>query len=399
VAARAIALASALVAALYLVQLPGPLRLDNDSAIYLRLASSFADGHGLHPAGIASFPPGLPALLGGLERAGLGEAWAFTFLNVCFLALGLVCAGVALRLGLGLSRNAAAIVCLLTAVSALAVKNTMLPLSEIPFFGLANASVAALAAGRARRAIRLVVIGVVLAVLACSVRTAGIALLPAVVLAFPERRSRVAAGVTTAIAAVVAVTISPRYLDEFRDGWNGSPLADLLAELRDLARDVGAAVSNVPVSRVDEFEWILVSVGALAVLLAGITLWRRRDALGPVDGWLLGCFAVVFAWPADHPRFVLPVLPVLLGACYLALRPRVLTRAWVLFLAVTGTAALVYSVSLAYAGDSFPERYADGVLAPSYRVAWREPHVGDAKLADPALVALLRRYDASHGRR
>ena len=326
-AARVIALASALVAALYLVQLAGPLRLDNDSVIYLRLPSSFADGHGLDPPGIASFPPGLPVLLGGLERAGLGDAWAFTLLNVCFLALGLVCAGVTLRLGLGLSRNAAAIVCLLTAVSALAVKNTMLPLSEIPFFGLANASVAALAAGRARRGIRLVVIGVVLAVLACSMRTAGIALLPAVVLAFPERRSRVAAGVATAIAAAVAVTISPRYLDDLRGGWDGDPITHALAELRDLARDVGAAVSNVPVSRVDEFESILVPIGALAVLLAGVTLWRRRHVLGPVDGWLLGCLAVVFAWPADHPRFVLPVLPVLLGTCYLALRPRVLALA------------------------------------------------------------------------
>ena len=128
--ARAIALASTLVAALYLVQLPGPLRVDTDSVFYLQLAASVADGHGTHPPGVASFPPGLPVLLGGLDAVGLGSPWAFSSLNMLFLLLGLASAYVSLRAGLGLGRDPAAVICLLTAMSALAAKNTMLPLTR-----------------------------------------------------------------------------------------------------------------------------------------------------------------------------------------------------------------------------------------------------------------------------
>ena len=394
---RAIALASTLVATLYLVQLPGPLRLDTDSAWYLQIAASIADGNGAHPSGVPGFPPGLPLLLGGLDSVGLGTPWAFSALNICFLLVGLASAYISLRVGLGLDRDGAAVICLLTAVTALAVKYTMLPLSEIPFFGVANASVAALVVAYKRCQIRLIVAGAVLAALACTIRTAGVALLPALILSFATTRARIVAAFGATVAATAAVAINPRYLDELRGGWHGSLVHDAVGEARHLAASTGAAVSNVPISRMGTFEPILIPIGIAALLLTALVLVRRRKILGPLDGWVIGCVFLVYVWPSDHPRFILPVLPVLLGYTFVAVRShRLLVAGWAVVLVVSGTAALAYSVSLSYSGNSFPERYAGGVLAPSYRVAWGRARPGDAALIDPTVVAVLRRYDPRH---
>ena len=78
----------------------------------------------------------------------------------------------------------------------------------------------------------------------------------------------------------------------------------------------------------------------------------------------------------------------LLSYAFVAVRSqRLLVAGWAVVLVVSGTAALAYSVSLSYSGNSFPERYARGVLAPSYRVAWGRARPGDAALVDPAVVA------------
>lgn len=394
---RAIAVASTLVAALYLVQLPGPLRLDTDSAWYLKIAASIADGNGARAPGLPGFPPGLPTMLAGLDRIGLGNAWAFSALNMCFLLLGLGSAYVCLRVGLGLGRDGAALICLLTALTALAVKNTMLPLSEMPFFGVANASLAAFVVASKRGHVRLIVTGAILAALACTIRTAGVALLPALVLSFPTARARIVAALGTIAAAAAAISINPRYLDALRDGWHGSPIRDAARQARYLTAETGAAVSNVPTSRVATLEPVLIAIGVVTLVLVAVVIVRRRRNLGPLDGWVIGCIVMVYVFPFEVPRYVLPVLPMLFGYSFVALRSyRLLVAGWAVVLAVSGTAALVYSVRLSYSGDAFPERYAAGVLAPSYRVAWGRALPGDAALVDPPVVAALRRYDRRH---
>ena len=227
--------------------------------------------------------------------------------------------------------------------------------------------------------------------------SAGVALLPALILSFTTTRARIVAAFGATVAATAAVAINPRYLDELRGGWHGSLVHDAVGEARHLAASTGAAVSNVPISRMGAFEPILIPIGIAVLLLTALVLVRRRKILGPLDGWVIGCVFLVYAWPSDHPRFILPVLPVLLGYAFVAVRShRLLVAGWAVVLVVSGTAALAYSVSLSYSGNSFPERYAGGVLAPSYRVAWGRARPGDAALIDPTVVAVLRRYDPRH---
>ena len=88
------------------------------------------------------------------------------------------------------------------------------------------------------------------------------------------------------------------------------------------------------------------------------------------------------------------VLVGLLGHLALALRslPRLGVALAVTFAAV-GLAGLVYSTTLSYSGTRFPERYAGGRLAATYRLAWGLGRPGDSTQADQRALWALRRYD------
>ena len=58
-----------------------------------------------------------------------------------------------------------------------------------------------------------------------------------------------------------------------------------------------------------------------------------------------------------------------------------------------GLAGLVFSTALSYTGDRFPEWYAGGRLAATYRVAWGLERDGDAEAVDEQVLWALRRYD------
>jgi hypothetical protein len=380
-------------AAVYLVQLASPLRLDTDSASYLQIASSIADGHGAHPAGTPSFPVGYPLLVAGLDNVGLGAAWAIVALNLAALALATASLWVVLRRGLLLGETAAGIVCALSLLSSTLAKSAVMPLSEIAFYGLAAASLALLTIGAERRP-SLLVGGIVLALAACSVRTAGIALAPAVVLAFRSRRSRIVAAMTVALGAVVAVVANPRYLDELDHGWSGGFAHSGVREGRDLLEMLGAATGNVPESKIGSVMPFATVLGA-AVLVGILVVWvLRRHVLGPVDGWVMGSIVVLYVWPSDAVRFVLPVFPFLLGyGALLARRWRPGAVAYAALFVGVGLVALALSTRLTFSGRAFPERYASGTLAATYRVAWGFPEADDrAHVYRPALI-VLRRYD------
>lgn len=394
--ARPVTVALVALSALYIVQLASPLRLDTDSTSYLQIASSIADGHGGHPPGTPSFPVGYPLLVAGLDTVGLGVPWAIVALNLIFLALATASLWVVLRRGLLLGETATGIVCALSLLSSTLAKSAVMPLSEIVFYGLVASSLALLTIATAERRPALLAGGIALALAAGTVRTAGVALAPAVVLAFRTRRSRVVAAITMVGIASIAIVAVPRYLDELRGGWHGGLIAAGVREGHDLLVTLGAATGNVPESKVGSVVSIVTVVGAGA-MLAVIGVWvLRRHVLGPVDGWVMGSIVVLYVWPSDAVRFVLPVFPFLLGyGVLLARRWRTGAVAYATFFVALGVVAIALSTRLTFSDRAFPERYASGVLAPTYRVAWGFPESGDRALVYRPAVIVLRRYDPS----
>ncbi len=392
---RRVAIAASLVlGASYLAAVPGPLRLDTDSASLLRLGASVADGTGLHPPGSQSFPPGYPVLVAAIDTLGIAGGPAFVLVGIGFLALALVASFVTTRVGLGLTPTEAAVVVMLTTLSVYVVKNTAMPLTEIPFFGVAAAAVAALTLARSRASLRWLAAGVVLAVLACTIRTAGVALAPAVVLALPSLRGRLAAAAVALVGVLAAIASAPHYVGGL-DRWVDTPLHTAGEEGYRFLRTTGAPVVNIPISSWGGLsEPITVVAGIVALALVAWIAWTRRRRLSPVDGWLIGTLGMILVYTGDHPRFMIPILPVLFGYGALAARRRArLGHAYSVAFAAIGAAALCYSTVLAYSGHSFPERYARGTLAETYRVAWQLDRPGDLAEVDERVLWALRRYD------
>lgn len=393
---RAAIAAAVVIGLLYLAALPGPLRLDTDSAWLLRLGASLADGTGLHPPDSQSFPPGFPVLVAALDLAGVAGPVGFMLLGFAALGVALAASWLVLRTGLQLTTRETTVVLLLAALSVYTIKYTTLPLTELPFFALTALTVLALTRFRAGGSAGWFAAAVALALVACTVRTAGIALGLAFVLAFRSGRARGVALVVAGAGAIAAIAIAPYYLESLVDHWRDEPARNAWREPWWFVRSAGAIAANVPTSwwSRDLSAPVTATAGVLLLAVTAWALWTRRRSLGPLDGWVAGTLAIIFLFPTEHPRFYLPVLPFLIGYC--ALMARRLPRpalVWAGLFAAVGLYGLVVSTSLSYAGKDFPERYASGRLAATYRTAWGVARPADAAAVDERVLWALRRYD------
>ena len=171
----------------YLIQLASPLRTNTDATQFLDLAASASDGAGFVVDGKPShFPPGYPLVLAALDRVGLACSASFIGLNLLALAAGLAATAYVLRRSLGLGTLPLLVIANLTLLCWVLIKHVTLPLSDIPYFGLAQGCLALLtwAADRPRpQRIRGIGLGLSLALAAITVRTVGISLLPGIMFA------------------------------------------------------------------------------------------------------------------------------------------------------------------------------------------------------------------------
>jgi hypothetical protein len=393
---RAAIAATAVLVIAYLSAVAGPLRVDVDSAALLRIGASLADGTGLHPPESHSLPPGYPALVAALDVVGIAVPPVFVLVALGSLAVALVAARTALRLDLLLTPPETTVAVLLTLVSVYAIKYGVLPLTEMPFFAVSALSLAALARARSGGSAAWLVCGVVLAGVSYSIRTAGIALGLAAVLAFPTAKGRVIAAAVGGAGAIAATMTASYYIEGLIAHWRTDPLYALWHEPYYLVRSSGAIAANIPISAWNGTIAKPVTLVAGCVLLAVVSwaLWSRRRSLGPVDGFVIATLVIVLLFPYEHPRFLLPVVPYLIGYCVLAARrlPRVALVYALLFTAV-GLTGLAASTRLSYSGDRFPERYADGALASTYRLAWGLDEEGETQPVDERVLWALRRYD------
>jgi len=414
-------LALALLLGAYLLQLISPLRLDTDVIAYLSKAASAADGQGFVFKGPHSvLPLGYPVVLAGMDRMGLGAAWAFMALNILFLCFGLAASYLLLRRTFGLTDRVAAFLCGLTLLCYLFVKHVSLLKSDIPFFGLMMACLLVLSWTEAREDGRRwygAGAALLLGIAALSIRTVGIALLPAFLWAClpPGRRSwrpftpdwkpssrtmlPVVIGICLLVAGV-AVLIRTPYLDLLTahyEKWGGLNALSYIFGFK--MKEWGQLVVNVPASMVPgALTRALPFVGFLGFGLFLVGLWQRRSAFGAAEVFILGYVVILFLWPGYAARLWLPVIPLLMGWIALVLRPfarravlRRVMQVYLVWFVIAGCAALVYSSRITLAGAAFPDRYGDGTLSPTYRAAFTGRE--DIEGVDEEALELLIRYE------
>ncbi len=416
-------IALAVLAAAYLVQIFSPLRLTPDAVIYLSMARSAADGEGFYPQGRRThFPPGYPAMLAALDRAGLGVSWAFVALNCVLLAVGLAASYAVLRRAFAFERFSALLLCCLVLLSYQFFKHVALPLSDVTFFAVSMLCVLAAvkAEGRADagRWLWAALAGVLVA-LAIPIRTVGVALVPAVLwacvgghggllrlrgLAGRKRAVLLILGALALTAAVGAVAAASRtiYFRELTDKYaEAGPVRMALRTVRHRLTECGQIATNMPYTHAPQLlRGAFPAIGAVALAVALFGLWRRRRSVGVPEVYVFSYGLILLIWPYWDPRFWMPILPLLAALVALAVAPVARSRlaglgliAYLALFALVGVAGLGYTTRISLSGPRFPEFYHYEGLEATYRAAWGYSEPIDPGQINQRALRVLRRYE------
>jgi hypothetical protein len=364
--------------ALYLLQAVSPMRVDNDSVVYLKMATSLADGATLDQTGL---PPGYPAFIALLDSLGLGHSFVFILANCVFIAMGLAAAQ---YLFAKPKSGRKSWVVPLTMLAVALIRFVPMPLPESMFFGVSLVAAAVMNAATGTtgaRRVSLLCVALVLTIVAITVRLVGFALVPALLWACFHRESRASsprvawtwlekwmATATVLGVAIVAVRVlgdSFRkysfeaklmygHEDQWRQMW-GQVLGHL--------RTIGSVVVNLPWTQFQPYRWDFILAGLVAVVWNLSTVRLRRPRT-PAAVYLVSFLALLVLWPYSAQRLWLPIVPLLIGyleSASFRFTPgrkwKAFVRLYVAWFVFAGLGALAYTTRITLSGKDFSKVY------------------------------------------
>jgi len=399
----------AVLGALYLLQVMSPLRLDNDSVVYLRMATSLVDGTALDPSGL---PPGYPALIALLDTLGLGFPFVFVLANVAFIAIGLVAVQYLFDKPESGRRSW---VVPLTLLAITVIRYLAMPLPESMFFGISLSAVAVMTAATRKTGwdrARLLSIAMVLTVVAITVRLVGVALVPALLWAccYVEardmspnagltRREKWIGAMSLVAVGMVAILLLGDSLRKYSfeaqlrylqvESWR-----PIWLHARGFMWTFGEVVVNLPWTQFRPYRMAFLWIGLVVILgvLGAVRLQRPRT---PAAIYLVSFIAVLALWPYTALRLWLPIVPLLIGfaeSATLRFTPgtkwALFSRLYVVWFVVTGLGAMAYTTRISLSGNNFSNVYgrAGGMSFP-------DPMTGRIDtLHNQRALELLERY-------
>jgi len=354
-----------------------------------------------------------------LGKIGIATSWAFVALNCVALGIGCWASCYILRRSFEFSSTTALVICLLTSLSFLMVRNVTYTLSDIPYFGLSTPCLWMLLRAETESASRrwkwlLAILPFI--VINIEVRTIAIVMIPAFLWAamggmpaakrvyprlLPYRYLLLA-------AFVVGVAVSCELLIHSRYWQFNLPtflrrgiVRSLASNFNDHTSEWGEMIVNVPLSRLPAaLMWPVRILGATAILTSIFGIWKKRDQIDSLLLYLLGGAAIVFVYPWFDTRLWLPFFPFLMGYILLGLRQIAPSRAlrpailvYTCCFCVLGVAALIFSTRLSFAGSRFPDLFGDGHFRATYRLALLKEQPAAGERIDPDGLYLLRRFE------
>jgi MFS family permease len=411
------AISVGIVAAVYLLQAATPLRLDDDSVDYLRMAAAMTD-HRIVPA--LPLPIGYPVILSALERAGLGSSTYFVLANCLFLGLGLYAVWGLLADYPAKVRNATV---LLTLLAFPVVKSVAIALPEAAFFGVSLLAIRMISAGAAALSSKrgfLLAMAFVSVAAAIGIRTIGVALLPSLTWVCvssgvardrEKQQSRARAWVLMTLlvaVAILAAVVRSEPFFAYQDWLRGYYLQ------ADVARQIGKRivvvlwgwgeiVLNLPFSRFREMQLGFVAVGIASLIALGIAVRKVRRPLTPVRLYLLTYGLVIAVWPNPSPRLWMPVIPLLIAEIGLLVSrlpnmrwKTALVGAYSVWFALTGITAIAYTTRISLSGANFQKVYGRNGGMPTAEVDPSNPNWGHIQYYKAEARRMIERYDR-HG--
>jgi hypothetical protein len=412
----AFAAALAMLALVYAIQIPTPLRINQDAADLLDLASKLTDGqpfllHGLKPV----FPIGMPLVFSLMERCRIANSSGFITLNfICIVIAWVSATTISKRLSLPPVHAQWSLIIAFS--SFILLKHAVIPLTDVPYMAASLAAVALLEKAQdtnlpqVRVLILWLVSAALLAVAATLIRRVGIALIPAFFyvlcsgcLRSTHWRDRVRGKSLLAVSLIIALSIAAitvlllhHYLLYLPDlpgsAYFGGPLQKASEIIFLRTSELGEVLLNVPKAKLRGLHDLSTCAGIVLTFLLLAGIWKARRVLRPAHVYLLSYLAILYMWPYGDHRFWLPVLPLLALVSLQALEPlmqytpaRALIYAYTTIYLLLFLTAAAFTTRITYSAR-FPETYADGQSAAEYNAAWSNGAV------ETETSRMIRRY-------
>ncbi|MEP6506576.1 MAG: hypothetical protein ABJC63_00010 [Gemmatimonadales bacterium] len=396
-------------AAAYLIQIVTPLRLDHDSVLYFRIAMSFAD-HTPRPD--IGLPNGFPLLIVFLERLGFAVKTALVLLGVLSIFAGLLGAWAAMdKVDVRVRRIAIVMTLLCFSV----IRAAVVPEPDAIYFGLSLLAVGAMQRATdpaARQRYVLLVIAVALTTLAGTLRSAGVAMIPALLCSVwmtvtleagrdLRRRIQFAMALMLGVALLAGVSFGVvngslgSYAGSALQGYSaGTGLSHVWKRFGGTVNRFGELSLNVPALKYPIIRPLERYPGpAVAILLLIYARTLRR--IDPLVVYVACYMGMLIVWPFDAIRLWIPILPFLIAVVAKALLDldrfrvvAVMSRLWLAWMIVIGLGAIAYTTRISFSGKNFPLRYGlrGGLASPGEEA--RNP------LHDLSALRIIARYDA-----
>jgi len=265
-----------------------------------------------------------------------------------------------------------------------------------------------------RRFVILVVAALIFALAAITVRRIGVSLIPPllfILVCNPQsrlrskalsRRSKLIIGLVLAFVGIgtAGIVAKTSTLSDFSGVVSKSGILAMLLRICSYRlTELGELFVNLPKSKIPTvIHVILPSIGCLLFLLTLGGLAAKRREAGPTEVFLICYVVILFVWPYYDVRFWLPVIPLLIAYSALSVKrvrlPRGVVMIYCLVFAVFGFVAIAYSTRISFAGSSFPDKYGDGSLRPTYCAAFQScPDGADTKKVNAKALRLLQEYN------
>src|SRR5688500_10015163 len=314
-----------LLAGLYLLQAVSPIRIDNDSVVYLKVALKLA-GEDTNAGG--QVPIGYPIAVAGLVHLGMASAAALVLLNAAFIALGFAAVWWIAR---DVSPTVRVVAIALSLLSYPIIRVNVMPHPDAMGFGLMLVPVAMMSSvtgERSRRNAMLIVGALAITLMAATVRIAALVLVVPLAwcvlrVAVPSDATRrtktliaLAILVGLGIGLAVAIAISEygtfsRYAQEIQAVKRRTPWGQVVNRFRIMLRGIAELTMNVPTSRwpqIRPYLWLPGLVPALFFFATRkLAPWSR-----PVSVYVVAYLVMLTVWPFFTTRLWVPLIPLII---------------------------------------------------------------------------------------
>lgn len=417
----------------YAMQVPGQARMMNDSVSYFLRAHQVLDGQGLAPQhDRIEHPVGYSIMLVGMIRLGMDNVWWFIGLNFVCLCLTLVLLVPICRAVFNLSSHAIALCIACFLLSWTLVKHLPMLYSELLYCALSFVVLWLLVAVGPQRVwakAGVFILAVVLTAALISVRTIGLAMLPAlgwfliqqcggwIALRDRATRSRASKAVSGVLLLVLLGTLvykvgtydldsGSRYVRNMVMAYIETPIESGLRAIDYRLLEFGKLAVNAPERALRMvlpgklWQLPVYLMGACVLTLLVVGLWQQRRRLTAVHAYLLGYLALQLPWLSYDARFWLPVMPLMLPVMIEPLRsiqrrfPKAARRVGVgygLAYASVGVLACGAGLYLTSLGRGYAEH--DIWFSSELKVAYGLAESDDFEILDLDAVNIIRRYD------